>query len=124
MSRPDMGPTQPPLQWIPGLSPWDKRQEHGVYHSPPSSAEVNLNGAILLLPILPSRRVRDDFTFAIYPTTRPKRWRKTTRNFSQNCCNLAEFRNQAHLEYKFIPTSNGCVQNMSSPLRSDVAFVW
>lgn len=73
---------------------------------------------------LPSRRVRDDFTFAIYPTTRSKRQRKTTKNFSQDCCNLAEFRSQAHLEYKFIPTSNGCIENMSSPLRSDVAFVW
>jgi hypothetical protein len=35
-SRPVLGPTQPPIQWIPGV----KRQEREAEHSPPASAEV------------------------------------------------------------------------------------
>jgi hypothetical protein len=36
-----MGPTQPPLQWVPGaLSLGVKRPEHEAEHLPPSSAEV------------------------------------------------------------------------------------
>jgi hypothetical protein len=36
-----LGPTQPPIQWVPGVvSPGVKRLEHGADHSPPSSAEV------------------------------------------------------------------------------------
>jgi hypothetical protein len=40
-SRPALGPTQPPIQWILGaLSPGIKRQGHDADHSPPTSAEV------------------------------------------------------------------------------------
>jgi hypothetical protein len=36
-----LGPTQPPVQWAPGLFPQGvKRQEGKIDHSPPSSAEV------------------------------------------------------------------------------------
>jgi hypothetical protein len=35
-SRPALGPTQPPTQWVPGL----KRPGRGVDHPPTSSAEV------------------------------------------------------------------------------------
>jgi hypothetical protein len=34
------GPTQPPLQWVPGLPREVKWPERGVDHPPPSSAEV------------------------------------------------------------------------------------
>jgi hypothetical protein len=41
-SRPALGPTQPPIQWVPGaLSLEVKRQGREADHSPPSSAEVN-----------------------------------------------------------------------------------
>jgi hypothetical protein len=42
VSRPALGPTQPPVQWVPGvLSPGVKaRSERDADHSPPSSAEV------------------------------------------------------------------------------------
>jgi hypothetical protein len=42
VSRPALGPTQPPVQWVPGvLSPGVKaRQGPDADHSPPSSAEV------------------------------------------------------------------------------------
>jgi hypothetical protein len=42
VSRPALGPTQPPVQWVPGiLSPGIKaRPGRDADHSPPSSAEV------------------------------------------------------------------------------------
>jgi hypothetical protein len=42
VSRPALGPTQPPVQWVPGvLSPGVKaRPGCDADHSPPSSAEV------------------------------------------------------------------------------------
>jgi hypothetical protein len=41
VSRPALGPTQPPIQWEPGaLSLVAKRPERESDHSPPSSAEV------------------------------------------------------------------------------------
>jgi hypothetical protein len=40
-SRMALGPTQPPIQWVPGsLSLGVKRPGREAYHSPPSSAEV------------------------------------------------------------------------------------
>jgi hypothetical protein len=40
-SRPALGPTQPPIQWVPGvLSPGVKRPWREADHSPPTSAEV------------------------------------------------------------------------------------
>jgi hypothetical protein len=40
-SRPALGPTQPPIQWVQGaLSPGIKWPGHEVDHSPTSSAEV------------------------------------------------------------------------------------
>ena len=39
-SRQALGPTQPPIQWIPVLSRGVKRPGRGVDHAPPSSAEV------------------------------------------------------------------------------------
>jgi hypothetical protein len=41
MSKPDLRPTQPPIQWASGAaSPRVKRQEREADHSPPSSAKV------------------------------------------------------------------------------------
>jgi hypothetical protein len=41
-SRTALGPTQPPIQWVPGaLSLGVKRPECEADHSPPCSAEVN-----------------------------------------------------------------------------------
>ena len=41
-SRPALGPTQPPIQGVPGLSPEVKRPGRSVDHPPTSSAEFNL----------------------------------------------------------------------------------
>jgi hypothetical protein len=43
-SRPVLGSTQPPIQWVPGaLSPGVKRSGREADHSPPTSAEVKEN---------------------------------------------------------------------------------
>jgi hypothetical protein len=40
-SRPALGPTQPFMQWVPGLLPEVKRQGRGGDHPSPPSAEVH-----------------------------------------------------------------------------------
>jgi hypothetical protein len=40
LSRPALGPTQPPIQWVSGLSRGVKWPGRDVDHPPPSSAEV------------------------------------------------------------------------------------
>jgi hypothetical protein len=50
-SRPKVGPTQPPIQWVSrALSPRLKRTGSEADHSPPSSTEVKNGGAIPPLP--------------------------------------------------------------------------
>jgi len=39
-SRQALGPTNPPVQWVPALVPWVKRPVHGTDHAPSSSTEV------------------------------------------------------------------------------------
>jgi hypothetical protein len=54
-SRPALGPTQPPIEWIPGaISPGVKRPGSEADHSSPSSAEVKNGGAIPPLPHMSS----------------------------------------------------------------------
>jgi hypothetical protein len=51
VSRPTLGPIQPPIQWVPGpLSRGIKRPGREADHSPPSSAEIKIRGAILVPP--------------------------------------------------------------------------
>jgi len=40
LSRPALGPTRPPKQWVLGLSWVVKWLAHSIEHPPPSSAEV------------------------------------------------------------------------------------
>jgi hypothetical protein len=50
-SRPALGPTQPPIQWVPrALFPGVKRSVCEADHSPPSRAEVKNDGTISPLP--------------------------------------------------------------------------
>jgi hypothetical protein len=54
VSRPALGPIQPPIQWVLGaLSLGVKRKGREADHLPPSSAEVNNGGDIHPLPIRP-----------------------------------------------------------------------
>ena len=39
LSRPGLGPTQPPVKWVPGLSRGKVRPGRAADHSPPSSVE-------------------------------------------------------------------------------------
>jgi hypothetical protein len=51
MFRPPLGPTRPPVKWVPeALSLEVKRQGREADYSPPSDAEVNNDGAISPLP--------------------------------------------------------------------------
>jgi hypothetical protein len=72
-SRTALGPTQPPIQWVPGaLSLGVKRPGREDNHSPPSSAEVKECMELYLhSPNTPSWRGaqlkhRDNFTFTFY----------------------------------------------------------
>jgi hypothetical protein len=47
-SRPALGPTQPPVQWVSGNSLGVKRPGRGVDHPPPSSAEVKERAELYL----------------------------------------------------------------------------
>ena len=47
-SKPTLGPTQPPVQLVPGLYPKVKRPGCGVDHPPPSSAEVKERAQLYL----------------------------------------------------------------------------
>jgi hypothetical protein len=65
--RPALGPTQPPIQWVPSaLSSRLKRPGREADHSPPTSAEVKENvGLCIHSPIRPHGVVhRNNFTFA------------------------------------------------------------
>jgi hypothetical protein len=56
-SRPVLGPTQPPIQWVLGpLYPGVMRPGRQADHSPPTSAEVKKCGSIHPLPPTPSWR--------------------------------------------------------------------
>jgi hypothetical protein len=76
-SRPALGPTQPPIQWLRGaFSLGVKRLEREGDHSPPSSAEVKewvelyLNSPIRFHGVVLSykEKHRDNFTFTFYLT--------------------------------------------------------
>jgi hypothetical protein len=59
-SRPALGPTQPPIQWVPGaLSLGVKRPGREADHSPPSSAEVKNAYSLMTWCIV---KHRDNFT--------------------------------------------------------------
>jgi hypothetical protein len=68
-SRPALGPTQPPIQWVPGaLSLGVKRSGREADHSPPSSAEVKnawsyTSTAQYVFMVGAQLKHRDKFTF-------------------------------------------------------------
>jgi hypothetical protein len=71
---PALGPIEPSLQWVLGLSLGVKRPEREVHHSPPSGADMRMSGAIPLLLHTFSWRGRGQIyvsyfkiTFFIYP---------------------------------------------------------
>jgi hypothetical protein len=74
MSRMVLGPTQPPIQWMPGsLSLGVKWLRHEADHSPPSSAEVKNASSYISTPqyiFMASCLVkhRDNITFTFYPS--------------------------------------------------------
>jgi hypothetical protein len=51
-SRPALGPTQTPIQWVPGM----KGQSREAGHLTPSSAEIKNGGALHPLPNMSSWR--------------------------------------------------------------------
>jgi hypothetical protein len=74
-SRMALGPTQPPIQWEPGLFPWGvKRPGREADHSPPSSAKVkNVWSYTSIPPLLFMEwclvNHRDKFVFTFFTFT-------------------------------------------------------
>jgi hypothetical protein len=69
-SRPDPATTQPPVERIPVFFLAVKRSGHNVDHSPPSSAEIGMNGAIPLLPHIRHHGVdRSSFIFQCWKSS-------------------------------------------------------
>jgi len=75
--RPALGPTQPPIQWVPGLSRGVKRPGCGIDHPPPHSTQVTERVELYLYstsgpswPVigwtLPSFYLLFTFTFTFY----------------------------------------------------------
>ena len=50
-SRPNLGPTQPPIEWVTSLSPGVKRSGRGVDHSPHLALSLRKSSTIPLLSI-------------------------------------------------------------------------
>jgi hypothetical protein len=71
VSRPALGPTQPPIQWVSrALSKGVKRPVHEADHSPPSSAKVKNAWSYISTPPIrlcgAQLRHRDNFTIYLY----------------------------------------------------------
>jgi len=58
-SRPDLGPTNHSIQILPWFFPRGKKTDRKVNHSPLSSTEFIMSGAVPLLPYTPSWRGRE-----------------------------------------------------------------
>jgi hypothetical protein len=93
-SRPDLGPTQLPIQWVPGaLSPGLKQPGREADHSHPSSAEVKNDAIIYPLPHTSSWRSnyciehRDNFIYSSYVFHLP-----THQN--TQCCKSEDYNNK------------------------------
>ena len=70
-SRPALGPTQPPVQWVPGLFPGVKLPGRGADHPPPSKCRGHERvGLYLCSPSGPSWPVMGStFTFTVSLTS-------------------------------------------------------
>jgi hypothetical protein len=63
-TRPALGPTQPPIQWVAGSLPGVKWPGRDVYHSPPSTVEVKQY--TYTLPVYLHGVDRNKFTFFLF----------------------------------------------------------
>jgi hypothetical protein len=52
MSRPALGPSQPPVKWVPGLSRGQRRPGRGADHPLPPSAEIKIEYSYISAPPL------------------------------------------------------------------------
>ena len=96
-SKPALGPTQPPIKWVPSLFPRRKGPVRGVNHPPPSRAEVKERVELFLYsPSGPSQSVKGrtllNTTSAELKYTRLRGARTHTHTHTQKYVILIAFR--------------------------------
>ena len=67
-SKPNLGPTQPPVQWVPGFSPGLERQVRDFDHVPPPPTVAEAEGRVPMLPLYAfiTAGYRVNFTFVVF----------------------------------------------------------
>jgi hypothetical protein len=107
VSRTALGPTQPPIKWVPGtLSLGVKRPGHEADHSPPSSAEVKNAWSYTSTPQYVFMawclvKHRDNFTFTsnlrVLGNKNSSRYSREIKKKSESVCNIQQYRSFHYL---------------------------
>jgi hypothetical protein len=114
VSRPALGPTQLPIQWVQGALPLGvKRPEREADHLPPSSAEVKNEWSYTSTPLIrfygSATKHRDNFNFTFYVCRSKVFENRLLRVFGPKREGVAGGWREFHNEKLY--SIRGCIQN-------------